>query len=102
MSPTAMRLAGVCAASMPALVRKKVLRSIGFISLWSVRRGHLFISDKLSLSNRRVIMRVLLAVVFPALLSAQERLPGTDAFTIDGDLAARMVDGINTYLARET
>jgi dienelactone hydrolase len=47
-------------------------------------------------------MRVLLAVVFPAILSAQQRLPGTEALTIDGDLAARMVDGINTYLIRET
>ena len=33
---------------------------------------------------------------------AQTTLPGTKAFTLDGDHAARMVDDIHAYLLRET
>ena len=48
------------------------------------------------------ITRLLCFAVTVFALAAQDRLPGTEALTIEGDLAARMVDGINTYLIRET
>ena len=33
--------------------------------------------------------------------AAVETLPGTDPLTLDGDLASRMVDGIDRFLTRE-
>lgn len=47
-------------------------------------------------------IRFLLAFAFAWSLLAQDPLPGTAPLTIEGDLAARMVDGINGYLIRET
>lgn len=44
----------------------------------------------------------LLLIASFSVLSAQDRLPGTDALTVEGDLAAKMVDGINAYLIKET
>ncbi len=32
----------------------------------------------------------------------QDRLPGTAALAMEGDMAARMVDGINTFLEKKT
>ena len=50
-----------------------------------------------------VLSRTSLACLACAYLTtAQDRLPGTAPLTIEGDLAARMVDGINEYLSRET
>ena len=46
--------------------------------------------------------RLVAAITISFALAAQERLPNTEPLTIEGDLAARMVDGINTYLIRET
>lgn len=43
-----------------------------------------------------------LGIVMACSLMAQNPLPGTTPLTIEGDLAARMVDGINQYLIRET
>ena len=48
------------------------------------------------------IIRLLLSTAVVFSLAAQERLPGTAALTMEGDLAARMVDGINGWLIRET
>jgi dienelactone hydrolase len=44
----------------------------------------------------------LLATILSFSAAAQDRLANTDLLTMDGDLAARMVDGINAYLIRET
>lgn len=44
----------------------------------------------------------MIAIAFTCVLSAQEQLPNTAPLTLEGDLAARMVDGINNYLIRET
>ncbi|MGH9633063.1 MAG: alpha/beta hydrolase family protein, partial [Bryobacteraceae bacterium] len=49
-----------------------------------------------------LIIRSLVATAVVWTLSAQDPLPGTTALTVEGDLAARMVDGINGYLIRET
>jgi dienelactone hydrolase len=49
-----------------------------------------------------LIIRTLVAIATVFSLAAQDRLPGTEALTIEGDLAARMVDGINNFLIRET
>jgi hypothetical protein len=49
-----------------------------------------------------LIIRTLVATTFVFSLAGQDRLPGTEALTIEGDLAARMVDSINKYLIRET
>jgi hypothetical protein len=48
------------------------------------------------------ITRLFFVSAFVFVLAAQDRVPGTEPLTIGGDLAARMVDGINTYLIRET
>src|SRR5215472_13855868 len=42
------------------------------------------------------------ALVLFARAAAQSPLPGTAPLTITGDLAAQMVDDINTYLLRES
>jgi dienelactone hydrolase len=47
-------------------------------------------------------IRSLIAIFFACTLAAQDPLPGTTPLTVEGDLAARMVDGINSYLIRET
>jgi dienelactone hydrolase len=48
------------------------------------------------------ILRSLLGIALACSLGAQDPLPSTSPLTIEGDLAARMVDGINGYLIRET
>ena len=48
------------------------------------------------------VLRLLASFVCACALIAQEHMPGTGPLTIEGDLAARMVDGINEYLNRET
>jgi hypothetical protein len=48
------------------------------------------------------IIRLLFSAAIALSLAAQERLPGTAALTMEGDLAARMVDSINSWLIRET
>jgi len=45
---------------------------------------------------------LLTAAIAIALAQAQNTLPGTQPLTMQGDLAAQMVDGINTWLDRET
>lgn len=48
------------------------------------------------------LTRVFLVVVCVVTALAQDRLPGTEALTLNGDLASRMVDGIHEWLIRET
>jgi dienelactone hydrolase len=45
---------------------------------------------------------ILAALVFAPPAPAQTALPGTQPLTLEGDIAAKMVDGINQYLERET
>ncbi|MBI1900253.1 MAG: hypothetical protein HYS13_03945 [Planctomycetia bacterium] len=55
-----------------------------------------------------VLSSLVLALVCAAILpgaspaKAQEPLPGTERLTLEGDLASRMVDGIDKFLLRET
>ena len=48
------------------------------------------------------IIRLLLSTAIVVSLAAQPSLPGTQPLTLQGDLAAQMVDGINSWLIRET
>ena len=48
---------------------------------------------------------LVIALALPALLPdrlAAQPLPGTEPLTVDGDLAAQMVEGIDRFLAKET
>jgi dienelactone hydrolase len=47
-------------------------------------------------------MSILAALVLALPAPAQTVLPGTHPLTLEGDLAAKMVDGINQFLERET
>src|SRR5579862_22724 len=46
--------------------------------------------------------RILVCFFLALLAAAQTTLPGTAPLTVDGDLAAKMVDGINLYLEHAT
>ncbi|MCX6892155.1 MAG: hypothetical protein NTX51_11605, partial [Verrucomicrobia bacterium] len=43
-----------------------------------------------------------LLLAYSRVAAAQESLPGTSLLTLDGDLSARMVTGIDTFFARAT
>src|SRR3954453_4432345 len=49
-----------------------------------------------------LVIRLLLSATMVLTVAAQDILPGTRALTMEGDLAAQMVDGINKWLIRET
>ena len=49
-----------------------------------------------------LVIRLLLSATMILTVAAQDILPGTRALTMEGDLAAQMVDGVNKWLIRET
>ena len=55
------------------------------------------------MSTSRALLAIVFCLVFiTPYANAQMTLPGTTAFTLDGDPAARMVDAIHAFLLRET
>ena len=61
-------------------------------SLREVVSEHIFSADDSPILSAAMVFTV----------AAQDTLPGTRALTMEGDLAAQMVDGINKWLIRET